>query len=427
MPELKRELGLVETTISGVGIILGVGIYVLIGVASGMAGNVTWLSFLIGAVIAGFTALSYAELSSIFPKAGAEYVYTEQAFGKRLAFLVGWLIIIGTMFAAATIALGFGGYFTEILPIPVPVTAIVLIALCSFLNFYGIKESAVTAVIFTFIEVAGLVLIVIIAIPYLGKINYFEFSDTGYTGLFKAAALLFFSFLGFESITRLAEETRKPEKTIPMAILLSLFISALIYVLVTVAALSVVPWQELAKSKAPLSDIAFAVLGGNTSVIFAVIALFATSNSALLTLVTGTRIVYGMAESKIFPEQLRLDAIHKTRKTPWVAVTAAGVLSMLFISIGNIQYVGYSTGFTVFITFTIINLAVIWLRYKRPEIKRSFRSPSIGNFPIVAAIGAVTSIMLAIYVGKGVLIGGAVIIIIGLLLFEVLNSRKRPA
>ncbi len=139
--ELKRELGLFEVTLSGVGIIVGAGIYALIGKAAGLAGNSVWLSFAISALIAVFTRLSYAELSSMFPKAGAEYVYALNAFGKRAAFVAGWLIIFSGVIAASTVALGFAGYFDALFDFPPVLSAIILIAVLSFIIFYGIKES----------------------------------------------------------------------------------------------------------------------------------------------------------------------------------------------------------------------------------------------------------------------------------------------
>jgi APA family basic amino acid/polyamine antiporter len=418
---LKRTLGLLETTVAGVGIILGVGIYALIGKAAGIAGNATWLSFVIGAVVAAFTALSYAELSSIFPKAGAEYVYTERTFGRRLAFLVGWLIVIGTMFASATVSLGFAGYFTHLFQLELPdmIIAAILIALLSIINVYGIKESTVLAIIATIIEALGLFIIIVIGLPHLGAVSYFEMPPGATNAdLFSAAALLFFAFLGFESVTRLAEETKNPEKTIPAATLLSLGFSTIIYILVAFAAVSVIPWQHLAESSAPLADVAHVALGEATGIILTIIALFATANTALLMLVTDTRILYGMAESGVFPKSLKLAAVHAKRRTPWVAAVIVGILSIAFLAFEDIKILANATDFTVFITFIVINFAVVWIRYTQPDLHAPFRSPSLGKVPISAIVGAATSILLALNVGQEVIIGGIIIIISGIVLYE---------
>ena len=147
---LKRELGLFEATLCGVGIILGAGIYALVGKAAGLAGNAVWLSFLIASVIAMFTGLSYAELSSLFPKAGAEYVYTSEAFGKRSAFIIGWLIILSGIIAGATVAIGFAGYFSALFNTPLIPVALGLILAISFIIFYGVKESVWFAIMVCF-------------------------------------------------------------------------------------------------------------------------------------------------------------------------------------------------------------------------------------------------------------------------------------
>lgn len=427
-PKLRRALGLLETTIAGTGIILGVGIYVLISKAAGIAGNGIWLSFAIGAVVAGLTAMSYAELSSLFPRAGAEYVYTERTFGRRLAFLVGWLIIIGTMFAAATVSLGFAGYLTQFIgtQTPLPVIAAVLLVILSIVNLYGIKESAAMAIVATVVEALGLLIIIAIGLPHLGAVDYFELPpDATNINLFGAAALLFFAFLGFESITRLAEETKEPEKTIPRATLLSLAISTIIYILVALAAVSVVPWQHLAQSSAPLADVARAGLGESTSIILTIIALFATANTALLMLVTDTRIVYGMAESGVFPERLKLTSVHARRRTPWIAAIVVGILSIAFLALEDIKILANATDFTVFITFAVVNLAVVWIRYAQPETARTapFKSPSIGRLPICAVLGAAASLLLATNVGHDVIIGGVLIIAAGLAVYELLIKR----
>jgi len=196
---LKRELGLLEVTLSGVGIILGAGIYALIGRAAGLAGNSVWISFAISAFIAIFTGLSYAELSSMFPKASAEYEYTLNAFGKKLAFIIGWLIILSGIIGASTVALGFGGYFKALFNMPVITSALVLIIALSFLLFWGIKESAWFAVVATLIETSGLIIIIFIGVPYLGNVDYFEM-PMGLAGVFQASALVFFAYTGFESI-----------------------------------------------------------------------------------------------------------------------------------------------------------------------------------------------------------------------------------
>ena len=171
---LRRDLGLPAVTLSGIGIILGAGIYALLGEAAGMAGNAVWLTFAIAAVIAAFSALSYAELSSMYPRAGAEFEYVSNAFGKRLAFVVGWLIILSGILGAATVSLGFAGYFSDLVGLPVIPSAILIVLLLAGILLAGIRETARVAIAMTLIEAGGIVMIILIGLPYLGQVDYLD-------------------------------------------------------------------------------------------------------------------------------------------------------------------------------------------------------------------------------------------------------------
>jgi basic amino acid/polyamine antiporter, APA family len=412
--ELKRELGLLEITLSGVGIILGAGIYALIGKATGLAGNAVWLSFALSALVAVFTGLSYAELSSMFPKASAEHEYTRSAFGMRLAFIVGWLVILSGIIGASTVALGFGGYFNSFFSVPPLASGFVLIIALSFLLFYGIKESAWFAIVATLIETAGLILIIYIGLPYLGKVDYFEM-PYGFSGVFQASALVFFAYTGFESIVKLSEETKAPEKTIPRGLLLAILISIILYVLVAVSAVSVMGWEKLATSGAPFADLAFIALGSEAFMLLTVIALFSTANTVLLMLLGSSRIIYGMADSSTLPGILA--RVHPSRRTPWVAIFVAMVLSVLFIFAGDIAFVANIANFTLFVTFFVINAAVILLRYQEPQMKRPFRVPvSIGKFTVLPLFGILFCIFMLFQLEWMVLLIGAALVILGWLL-----------
>jgi len=285
--ELRKELGLLEVTFYGVGIILGAGIYALIGEASALAGNSLWISFLIGAIVSTFTGLSYAELSSTFPKAGAEYVYVRRIFGSRFsAFLLGWLIIFTGVVAASTVALGFAGYFQELFGTPIIVTAILLIIIFSLVNFIGIKESARINVVFSVVEIVGVLFVVITALCFgrFGSVDYLEMPK-GVTGTLSAAALIFFAYIGFEDLANISEEVKDPKRNVPRALLASIIITTIIYVLVGIAVVSLVRWEDLATSQAQLAFAVSSILGDQASWIISIIALFSTSNTVLVGLI----------------------------------------------------------------------------------------------------------------------------------------------
>jgi len=404
MPEkLKKELGLFQLTLAGVGVILGAGIYALIGVAAGVAGNAIWLSFLIGAVIAALTGLSYAELSSIFRKDAGEYDYIKEGFNKKIALLLGLTIIFAGIVTSATVALGFAGYFSSLLKnsfsieLSIVLIALIITIFLSFINYYGIKESSWFNTVSTIIEGLGLIIIIFLGIKYIGKVDYLEMPPEGFTGILKATALVFFAFLGFDNIIKLAEETKDTQKTMPKAIIISIIISSIIYILVAISAVSVLGWQSLSSSKAPLADVAAASIGGLAFTILVIIALFSTSNTILVTLVTTSRMVYGMAEEKGLPRILAL--VGKARRTPWLSILIITFLTIIFILIGDIKLVALLSTLSLFITFSFVNLSLIILRYKKPYIERNFIVPlNINKFNIPAFLGCLFSLIMIYYV-----------------------------
>ena len=370
---LRREIGLLGLTAYGVGTILGAGIYALIGSAAGIAGNSVWMSFLLGAFISSFTGLSYAELSSMIPKSAAEYSYAKEAFRNDLApFLIGWLIIFTGTVSTSTVALGFGGYLKGLFGAPIVLTSTILIVLLSTLNFMGIEQSSRLNISFTLIEAAGLLIIGVLGIPYLGRVNYLETAG-GLQGILRASTVIFFAYLGFEDIANLAEETKNPERNIPKALILSVAITALIYVFVAVSVVSLADWQELGGSCCPLAYAASKSLGQSAFLAMSLIALFATSNTVLILLIVASRMIYGLAREGALPSSL--SKISNRTGTPWVAIVTAMALSTSFVLLGNIEFVAGITNFGTFITFASVNLSAIWLRYRKPEWKRPFKTP----------------------------------------------------
>ena len=417
---LEREIGLWQVVLTGVGIILGAGIYVLIGKAAALAGNAVWLSFLLSALVAVFTGLSYAELSSIFPKAGAEYVYTKHAFGRRMAFIIGWLLVFSGFVFSATVSFGFAGYFEQLFGFPYILSAIALIILLTLIIFYGIKESVWFAVILTLIEASGLIIIIAMGLPYLGKVNYFEFPSLA--GVFQAAALIFFAYIGFEQITRLSEETKNPDVNIPRSLLLAIAITTVLYILVALSAVSILDWQTLGQSSAPLADVASQAFGPNAFTLLSVIALFATANTVLLMLLATSRIMYGIGKS--FSPSNLFARIHSKRHTPWVASFFTMIFSILFLSFGKIEIVANITDFLIFFTFIIINLSAVRIRYKGFDKLRDFKIPlNIGKFPLIPVLGIASCVILMIYMNFEIIFYSVLLIIAGFVISEILERK----
>ena len=423
MPKLKRALGLFETTMYGIGIILGAGIYVLIGKAAGIAGNAIWISFLISAIIASFTGLSYAELSSMFPKSAAEYLYTQKAFKNKLAsFIVGWLTIYVIIVASAAVSLGFGGYLHAMTGVPTVAGALGLIAALSFINFWGIKESSTFNIIFTIIEFIGLAIIIFLGSSYLGSVDYFE-APAGTIGIMTAAVLVFFAYLGFEDLVNVSEEVKNAPRTMPRALMISIAVTTLLYIMVSISAVSILPWQELGASHAPLADVANRAMPGSSGLLSG-IALFATANTVLFLLIAGSRIIYGMAGQGALHKSL--SSVHKTRRTPWIAVAAIGAIAAAFTLIGSIRVVAELTDFGAFLVFMAVNLSVIALRIRQPGLKRPFKVPlNIGRLPLLPILGALFCVGMLFYFNMETALFGAFVIALGAGFYLVTNRKKQ--
>ncbi len=418
MAELKRALGLTEATVCGIGIILGAGIYALIGKAAGMAGNATWIAFVIAAVVAGLSGLSYAELSAVFPKAGAEYEYTKNAFGKKLAFIVGWMIALSGIIGATTVALGFGGYFEGMFGTPILLAAIALVVLLSLVIAYGVKEAAWFAMVGTLFEAGGLLVVILIGIPYFGSVDYFEIPS--FDGIFAAAALVFFAYIGFEEMTRMAEEVKNPEKNMPRALILAVAITTIFYILVAIAVVSVMDFNVLAESNSPLADVVSKAWSSDAFFAFSIIALFATGNTVLLIMMAASRIIYGMADSGALPKPVSY--VSPSRRTPWTAIAIVGILTMGFFMVGDIQEVANLTNFTVFATFLVINAALIKLRYDRRDIKRPFKVPvNVGWFPVLPALAIISTLFMMTNVGIDAAVDGVILILLGIVAYVLID------
>jgi len=428
--KLKRTLSLLEVTLYGVGIIVGAGIYALLGEATASAGNAVWLSFLIGAIVSSFTGLSYAELSTMYPKAAAEYVYVKKAYASKfLAFIIGWLIIFTGIVSVATISLGFSGYFESIVKAIYPsvngfffvLIPIVLIIFLSYVSYLGIKESSNVNMITTGIEIVGLLIIILLGVGSYGSVNYFEMPN-GFSGVLIASTLIFFAYLGFEDIANISEETKNPKKVLHKALILAIVLTTTLYIFTSISAVSIVGWKELGASQNPLALIASKKLGSSAFFLLSILALFATSSTALIILIVVSRMIYGMANSHALP--YKLATVHKKRRTPWIASIVTMSFAILFVLTGKINTTASITSLGAFITFTAVNFAVIWLRYRHPNIERSFKVPlNIGRFPILPFLGALFSIFMIYQFDVQILVFGVLILLSGAVVYHLRKNK----
>ncbi len=319
------------------GDVLGSGIYVLIGLVAGAVGGAFWLAFAVGVTVATITGLAYAELVTKYPQAAGAALYVNKAFKSRpLTFLITVCMLSASFAAAGSLATGFSAYFNEVWSLP-PALLIgtLFIAVLAIVNFIGITESVVGNMVMTLVEVAGLIIIMVIGVLYVaqGKADFgtlVEFRSEGSPifAIVAGVALAFFAMTGFENAANVAEETIRPAKNFPRALVGGMVAAGIIYVLVAMTAALTVPLGTLADSDAALLEVVKAgilpVPVGVMAILFAVIAMVAITNTTLVAVVTQSRILYGMSNEDVVPGIF--GRLHTARRSPWFALIFAAVV-----------------------------------------------------------------------------------------------------
>jgi len=410
---LKPVLGPVQLVFYGVGVIVGAGVYSVIGSAAGIAQQNLWLSFAIGAIVALLTGFSYAEMTTSFPSSGAEYQYLRDALPQYhfASFGVGLVILMGGAAAAATVAVAFGGYLRTFADIPIWLSASALLVACTALSIWGLRESSWANILFTAIEVTGLIL-VIAAGSTKGDLFKPVLNATG-NGVLPAAATLFFVYLGFEKIANMTEEVRNPSRDVPRAIFFSIAITTILYILVSLAVTGLAPPNALAKSDAPLAMAIENAWPGVGNVLGA-IAIFSTANTVLISLIAGSRLAYSMGRDNEIPGIFA--SLLPDRDTPWAAALFIFAMSQLLVPIGDVQILAELSSLTALLAFLAVNIALIILRYRLPDHDRPFRVPfAVGRMPIIPVVAILSICLLMVNFDWEIyLAGGGVILLSGL-------------
>lgn len=392
MSELHRSLGLGALTFYGIGVILGAGIYSILGEAAGIAGEALWWSFLVASLAALLTGLSYAELATMFPQAGAEYVYLREAWPAAawLPGMLGWALVATGIATTATVALAFGGYAELFVPFPKWTIAAALVVAVATLNVIGVTEASWANIIFTLVEAAGLIALVVVGArdPDFGR----TFTSAPHAGVLGGAALIFFAYLGFEEIANLAEEARQPAQDLPRAILIAVAVSTTLYVLVAAASVTLLAPAQLAASTSPLAE-AMQEGAPRLAGALAGVALFATANTALIAMMAASRLLFAMARGGDAPFLLARTLAR--RKTPAVAILLVAVGALLCLPLGGVGLVGSIASLLALVTFASVNAALVRLRFTHPETKRPFRVPwPLRRVPLPTALGLVVVLVL---------------------------------
>ena len=423
---LARAIGRRMLVVFIVGDILGAGIYALVGKLSGIVGGAIWVPLAIGFAVAALTAGSYAELVGKYPRAAGAALYTHRAFSRPfLTFLVAFAVMMSGIASASAAALAFGGrYLTVFLPdTPTLIAAYAFLAAVTIVNFLGVSHSVKVNLVLTLVEVTGLVIVVVVGLIGIfggegepARAFELDAPDGAVIGVITATALGFYALIGFEDSVNLAEETHAPAKTFPRALFIGIAITGLTYVTVAIIAVMLVPPPALAISSGPLLDVVSAAGVSFPPELFAVIALLAIANTALINMMMASRLLYGMANERIVPGVLA--KVHARRQTPYVAIGFTVAISLGLITYGRyspdaVRDLADTTVLLLLVVFTIVNVSVLVLR-KKPVDHEHFRTPSWA-----AVLGAMTTLVLAspitgrpgrVYAIAGVLVGvGAVL------------------
>ncbi|MFF5938281.1 APC family permease [Streptomyces sp. NPDC012508] len=417
-PPLKRAIGPRLLILFVIGDILGTGIYATTGKVAGKVGGALWLPFVIGFVVALLTAASYVELVGKYPKAAGAALYTQKAFKVPfLTFIVAFMVMCSGLSSASAAARAFSGdYFQEFTDaIPATLIAILFVLALACLALRGVSESVKTNVVLTLVEVTGLLIILGIGAWAVlsgdgepSRLGEFEASGGGYaliTSVLGATALGFFAFVGFEDSVNMAEETQDPVRTFPRAIFIGVAVTGTVYVLVALVSSLLVDHETLEKSSGPLLEVVKAGGVDFPPKLFALIALFAVTNSALINIMMASRLCYGLANERVLPRVM--GRVLKHRRTPLTGIVFATVLTIGLVSTGEIEGLGDTTAFLLLCVFAVVNIAVLVLRKDRVE-HAHFRTPTA-----LPVLGAVTALILAspladrsadVYIRAGVLL-----------------------
>ncbi|MBD3673451.1 MAG: amino acid permease [Planctomycetaceae bacterium] len=391
---LKRSLGFWDNLLFGVGSILGAGIYAIIGEVAGLSGSLLWLSLLIAAVTALLTACCYGELVSMFPDSGGGYEYISQALGRRFANIMSAILFLTGVVSPAAISLAFGEYLGRLWDIDVAWSASGIIVLMAIVNVIGARNSSRVNTISTVITIAGLAVVIGCASPEIGSVSLMETAERGWTGVFSAAALAFFSYVGFEDVVKLAEETKQPRVNTPWSLVTASLFAMVVYVAVAVSAASAVDWRALSESQGALSSVMRETWGQTGVTFICLVALFATSKCILSNMLSNSRLLYDLSRDTAMPSWMGY--LLPAFQTPVVAIVFIAVVTWLFSLIGNLGQVASISNLCVLTLFLLVNISLVVLRITRPDLQPKFRLPFNVKGVSIISLLAILSIVLLI-------------------------------
>jgi amino acid transporter len=389
--QLQRRLTLPLFTFYGLGSILGAGIYALVGKVAGYAGLFTPVAFVVASIIAALTGFSYAELSARYPRSGGEAIYTVRAFGIRtLSTLIGLLVVFSAIVSVGALTNAFVGYLQVFIPVARWVAVTITILVATGITVRGIKESALTATLFTLVEIGGLFLII-----WVGRGGFLSLAARPgvllppadgaiWSGILAGAFIAFYAFIGFEDMANVAEEVKDPHRNLPLGILLAIFTSTVLYCAVATVAVLSLPARQLQATDAPLALI-YERTTGSPPVIITFIGLFAIANGILVQIILGSRILYGLSRQNWLPDIL--GRVHPSTHTPLVSTILVAFVGLIFALWLPLVKLAELTSFVVLIVYAFVNASCVRLKIRDPH------PAEVQTFPFILPLLGLTVVL----------------------------------
>jgi basic amino acid/polyamine antiporter, APA family len=417
---LKRSLGRISLVLLGVGVIVGAGIFVLTGhVAAEIAGPAIVLSFIVAAVACAFAGLCYAEFASMIPVSGSAYTYAYATLGQFVAWIVGWDLILEYMLGATAVSIGWSGYFVSFLKdfdivIPAALTsppinylieqhrwvgtgawinlpAVIIVILITFIIVLGIKESATLNAVIVFIKVSIIMAFIIVGAFFIDPelwqpfipLNKGETGVFGFSGIVRGAGVIFFAYIGFDVVSTLAQESKNPQKDMPVGILGSLVVCTVLYVGCALVLTGVAHYSELG-GPAPFAVALDAMNLQIFSPLLKVGAIAGLTSVVLVLLLGQTRVLFSMSRDRLLPPFV--SRVHPRFRTPHIITMIVGTITAALAGLFPIGIVGEMVSIGTLFAFVIVCSGVLVLRYTQPDAPRVFRAPGGAATPILGIL-----------------------------------------
>lgn len=401
---LKRTMGVWSVTALGVGAIIGTGIFVLTGKAAALsAGPAVVISFVIAGVVSALAALCYAELASTVPVSGSAYTYVYATLGEFIAWIVGWGLILEYALGAATVAIGWSGYFSDFLKatfgIALPqairtnpfdggivnLPAALIILLISALLIRGTQESNAVNKVIVATKLAIVLFFIVIGVGHINPANWHPFAPFGVSGIINGAGLVFFAYIGFDAVSTSAEEVKNPGRDLPRGIIGSLLICTFLYIVVSGVLTGILPYTKL-NVPSPVSFSLIEIGLGWAGAIVAIGAIAGLTTVLLVMLYGQSRVFFAMSRDGLLPPVF--SRVHPTFKTPYLSSALIGAVVAIVAGVGQLDVVANLVNIGTLFAFALVSIGVIVLRRQAPDLKRGFRCPGSPVVPILSALGA---------------------------------------